>query len=197
MLHREYFISPSSFLRGIWSAERGALGVEEGLFDRVRGEGAGGSLGRRGFFVVRSRSLAGPHSRYEVATAESTPASHDARKVCARLAAVLTLVYYGCRGYASATGRGRSSRPGPARGGPPTVSAIRVVSSIMSFPEPTARSCLVGRGSGHPTCSWSPRAADPPRETTEPWLDAGPGAACKSLALPPTLTYIVIHGSYS
>jgi len=29
------------------------------------------------------------------------------------------------------------------------------------------------------------------------WLDAGPGVACKPLALPPTLTYIVIHGSYS
>lgn len=29
------------------------------------------------------------------------------------------------------------------------------------------------------------------------WLDAGPGVACKSLALPLTLTYIVIHGSSS
>ncbi len=42
----------------------------------------------------------------------------------------------------------------------------------------------------------------PPRGRPAPgdyraWLDAGPGAACKSLALPPTLTYIVIHGSYS
>jgi hypothetical protein len=60
-----------------------------------------------------------------------------------------------------------------------------------------ARSCLVGRGSGHPTCSWSPRAADPPRDNYGARLDAGPGVACKSLALPPTLTYIIIHGSYS
>lgn len=52
MLHREYFISPGSFSCGIWSAERGALGVEEGLFDRVRGEGAGASVGSPGFLVA-------------------------------------------------------------------------------------------------------------------------------------------------
>src|ERR1700683_5481402 len=66
----------------------------------------------------------------------------------------------------------------------------------MSFPEPTTWSCLAVRGSGQPTCSWSPRTTGPGGDCGA-WLDAGPGEACKSLALLPTLTYIVIHGSYS
>jgi hypothetical protein len=36
-------------LSATWSAQRAALGIEEGLFDRVRGQGAGGGVGRRGF----------------------------------------------------------------------------------------------------------------------------------------------------
>ena len=42
---------PGSLLGGIWRAERGAPHVEEGLFDRVGGERAGGVIGRRGFLV--------------------------------------------------------------------------------------------------------------------------------------------------
>jgi len=34
--------------------------------------------------VIRAGLWPGPHSRYEVATAESTPRCHDARKLCAR-----------------------------------------------------------------------------------------------------------------
>lgn len=43
---------PGSFWCGTWQAERGALGVEEGLFDRVGGERPGGVVGGRGFGVA-------------------------------------------------------------------------------------------------------------------------------------------------
>ena len=52
ILPRAYFIAPGSFLCGVWSAERGALGVEEGLFDPGRGERSGGGVGRRGFGIA-------------------------------------------------------------------------------------------------------------------------------------------------
>jgi hypothetical protein len=39
--------------------------------------------------------------------------------------------------------------------------------------------------------------ADLPGGDLRAWLDAGRGVACKPLALLITLTYIVIHGSYS
>ena len=73
---------------------------------------------------------------------------------------------------------------------------ILLVSSIMSSPEPSARSC---RGPGE----WAPGVllvsphGRPAPGDYGAWLDAGPGVACKSLAQPPTVTYIVIHGSYS
>lgn len=67
----------------------------------------------------------------------------------------------------------------------------------MSFPEPNGAELPRGPGEWAPDVLLvSPRSRPAPGDYGA-WLDAGPGVACKSLALPLTLTYIVIHGSYS